>query len=303
MQIQDTLAKLAAKITGWVEQFILILPNLIIAALVMVVFWFVARHVRRLAEHLFSKVIKAAEVAWLASVVIYLAILIGGLVVALGVVGLDKTVTSLLAGAGIAGLAVALAFQDLGQNILAGIYISLRGTIRTGHIIEVNGHFGTVRKINLRAIHMETNTGQKIVIPNREVFGNSVTIYSTGRRRVDLQVGVSYGDDLEKVRSVTLAAVEAIPARLKNEPAELFYTEFGDSSINFVVRFWIPFKRQRDYRDAVSEAVMRIKRAYDEHGITIPFPIRTLDFGIVGGENLAVSLRRAGLGSAPGADA
>lgn len=303
MNIQETLTKLFQKLSGWVEQFVLMMPNLLIAAIVLVFFWFIAGQVRKLAERLLNKVIKSGEVAWLASVILYLAVFVGGFVIALGVVGLDKTVTSLLAGAGIAGLAIALAFQDLGQNILAGIYISLRGTIKTGHLIEAAGHFGFVRKINLRAIHMEKTTGQIIVIPNREVFQNSVTIYSTGHRRVDLDVGVSYGDNLEKVREVTLAAVADLPVRLKDRPLELFFKEFGDSSINFVLRFWIKFERQRDFRHATSEAIIRIKRAYDENGITIPFPIRTLDFGIVGGENMSVALQRAGLGTSGSAGA
>ena len=297
MNVGETLRKLLEKLVGWVEQFILILPNLVIAALVLMVFWLIAGQIRKYSEKILRRFIKSDEVAWLASILLYLVVFIAGVVVALGVVGLDKTVTSLLAGAGIAGLALALAFQDLGQNILAGIYISLRGTLRAGNLIDCNGHFGTIRRINLRATHIDTPQGQLVVIPNREVFQNTVTNYSTGMRRVDLAVGVSYGDDLEKVRAVTLDAVRSVTDVLKDRKIELFFEEFADSSINFVVRFWIKFERQAHFLHARSEAIMSIKRAYNEQGITIPFPIRTLDFGIVGGENMSAALRRAGLGS------
>jgi small-conductance mechanosensitive channel len=70
------------------------------------------------------------------------------------------------------------------------------------------------------------------------------------------------------------------------------YTEFGSSSINFSVRYWIPFKRQLDYNNAISDGVMALKKSYDANGITIPFPIRTLDFGIKGGEKLSAHLKQ-----------
>ena len=117
-----------------------------------------------------------------------------------------------------------------------------------------------------------------------------INFSTTGKRRIDLGVGVSYGDDLDKARQLALEAVEAIPDRDPEGEVELFYQEFGSSSIDFVVRFWIDFQRQSQYLKARSEAVMAIKKAFDAHGITIPFPIRTLDFGIVGGERLADTL-------------
>ncbi|MGH8021699.1 MAG: mechanosensitive ion channel family protein [Opitutaceae bacterium] len=293
VNIQETLRKLWEKLTGWVEQFILLLPNLLIAIAVFVVFWVVARQIGKYAHKLLRRLIHNDEVAGLAAVLIHLSVIGAGLVVSLGVLGLDKTLTSVLAGAGLVGLALALAFQDLGQNILAGVYILMRRTIRSGDFIETNGHYGAVRRINLRATHLETPRGPIAIVPNREVFQNTILNYSTGHYRVDLAAGVSYGDDLEKVRQVTIAAVEGVPKRIEERPVQFFFNEFAESSINFVVRFWIPFQRRSDFREAQSEAIIRIKSAFDEHGITIPFPIRTLDFGIVGGEKLEDALRKS----------
>ncbi|HEY7214273.1 MAG TPA: mechanosensitive ion channel family protein, partial [Thermoanaerobaculia bacterium] len=122
-----------------------------------------------------------------------------------------------------------------------------------------------------------------------QVFENPITNYSTtGVRRIDLEVGVSYGDDLEKVRRVAVGAVEQVAARKAETDVELFFEEFADSSIHLVVRFWIDFtSKQADYLAARSEAIERLKRAFDENGITIPFPTRTLDFGVRGGEALS----------------
>ena len=291
IDLNETIGKLWDKVTTWFEHFVLILPNLAVAAVLMVLIWLVARQVKRISQNLFRRIVRSDEVAWLISIAIYLTILGTGLVVALGIVGLDKTVTSLLAGAGIAGLAIALAFQDLGQNILAGIYISLRRTIKVGDLIETNGLFGSIKEINLRSLHLNMPDGQIVSIPNREVFQNPVRQFSTGRRRVELEVGVSYGDDLERVKKITIAAVEPIEGRVKDRSVELFFEGFGDSSINLVVRFWIHFKEQGEFMQARSEAVMRIHQAYHAHDITIPFPIRTLDFGIKGGEKLSTTLQ------------
>lgn len=123
------------------------------------------------------------------------------------------------------------------------------------------------------------------------VFENPFTNYTkNGERRIDLTCGVSYGDNLEKVKEVTLKAVSGIKTRDKSRDVEFFYSEFGDSSINFVVRFWVDFHLHKDFWDPQSEAIMAIKKAFDDNDIMIPFPIRTLDFGIKGGEKLDTML-------------
>ena len=140
-------------------------------------------------------------------------------------------------------------------------------------------------------------TGQLVYVPNSSVFKNRLVNYTmTGQRRVDVACGISYGDDLEKAKRVALEAIEALDGRIPGRDVELFYEEFGGSSINFVLRFWIQFGRsQTDYLAARSRAVMALKQAFDENDITIPFPIRTLDFGILGGVPLREELDGAGL--------
>lgn len=287
MNGNQALHDLSVKLGSWWRQFVLHLPNLAIAVLVVVVFWLAAKLARQVMHRLLTRFSHSEQITKLIENVAYIALLSFGVFIALGILGLDKTVTSLLAGAGILGLALGFAFQDLGANFISGIYLAIRHTFRVGELIETNDFFGTVTKINLRSTELRTPPGQVVLIPNKEVFENPITNFSvTGDRRVDLKVGISYGDDLAKVRRVTVQAVEGVPGRDTRREVELFFEEFGDSSINFTVRFWIPFRKQTDYLKARSEAVERIKSAYDREGITIPFPIRTLDFGIKGGRRL-----------------
>ncbi|MGH8729270.1 MAG: mechanosensitive ion channel family protein, partial [Burkholderiales bacterium] len=193
--------------------------------------------------------------------------------------GLDKTVTSLLAGAGIIGLALGLAFQDIGANLLSGIYMSIERPFRAGHLIKSNDYFGTVERITLRQTEILTPEGQLVLIPNKKIFENPIVNYSTfGRRRVDIAVGVSYSTDLDQAKEIAIGELRGLPARDPSRDVELYYEEFGESSINLVARFWISFDRQPDFLRARSDAIEALKRAFDANEITIPFPIRTIEF-------------------------
>jgi small conductance mechanosensitive channel len=299
--IQASLADAWSKVTGWIEGLVESLPNLIAAIVVLLAFWGLARLVRRVVARVARRIADQPEINRLIASAAYIATLGLGLVLALGVLNLDKTVTSLLAGAGILGLALGFAFQDIAENFIAGIILNLRNQFTEGDIVETGDFMGVIERVQLRATVMRTFTGQRVLIPNAMVFKNPLINYTQPRaRRVDLAVGVSYGDDLEAARRVAMEAVEGVEGRDENREVELFYQEFGGSSINFQIRFWIPFSsKQVDYLRARSEAIVRIKKAFDENGITIPFPIRTLDFagGASGGQSLSTALREAGYGS------
>lgn len=288
MNLDQTFQSLAAKLAGWLDGLILLLPNFVVAVLIVVVSALAARLARSGVRRLMHRVSSFHQVNRLFAALAYVAVLAAGTFIALGVLGLDKAVTSLLAGVGILGLALGFAFQDIASNFISGVFLSIRRPFREGDIVETNGFLGTVDDINLRATHVRTFQGQIVILPNKDIFQSPIVNYSrTGKRRVDLGCGVAYGDDLEKAERVALEAVAALDLRDPARDVELFYEGFGESSIDFTLRFWIDFHRQPDFLRARSEAVKRLKRAFDEAGITIPFPIRTLDFGVVGGEKLS----------------
>jgi small conductance mechanosensitive channel len=269
---------LSGKVMGWGRGFVLLLPNILVSLTVLVGFWLIAKLVRNILLRILRRVSHSEQVNRILASSVFLLLLAIGTFVALGILGLQKTVTSLLAGAGIITLALGFAFQDIAANLMAGIYLSVQRPFRPGHIIETKDFFGVVKRIHLRWTEIRTQQGQVVLIPNKQVFENPIMNYSsTGERRVDLRLGVSYGDDLEKARRIALRAIEGVSTRMPDKEVELFYEEFGESSINFVVRFWIKFARQPDFLAAQSEAIESIKKAFDEAGITIPFPVRTLE--------------------------
>ncbi len=288
---REAVSLVTEKLDIWYQGLVSNLPNIVVALSILAAFWLLSRLSRRLVSRVLGRLSVARSVAKLLSTLMSIAVLIGGLFVALSVLHLDKTVTSLLAGAGVLGIVLGFAFQDIAADLLAGILLAVRKPFVHGDLIETNGSFGAVRDVNLRTTILNTPQGQIVLIPNREVFTNKVINYThLGHRRVDLPVGVSYAEDLEQVREVAVAAISEVSSRNPKHETELLFDAFGDSSINLTVRFWIDFHHQVDYRKARSEAIVRIHQAFGREGISIPFPIRTLDFGITGGEPLSAML-------------
>lgn len=288
MNLNQALDLLTNKLTLWVKEFIRLLPNIVLASVILVLGLFIAKYIRKIALKLIRKVSHIETINTLFGSVMY-AISIGVVFfIVLSVLNLDKAVTSILAGAGILGLALAFAFQDIAANFMSGIFLSFRRPLAVGDIIQSNDHMGIVEEVNLRDTMIRTFQGQRVIIPNKDVFQNTIENYSVlGKRRLDLSVGVSYGDNLQKVKDIAIAAAEKVSVRAKGEEITLFYTEFGDSSIHFSIRIWMRDTTQPTFLQGRHEAIMHIKEAFDANDIMIPFPIRTLDFGIKGGEKLS----------------
>lgn len=270
---------LTEKLENWLSAAIKMLPNFVVAILVLVAFVVAAKFIRKLAHRLFKRVTDNISLQNLLSTIIYMIVVAIGTFVALSIIQLDGAVTSLLAGAGVIGLALGFAFQEIASNFIAGTMMSVRKPFDVGDLIKTNDYLGIVQQIQLRTTELKTLTGQIVLIPNAEVFKSPIENYSdSGRRRVDLSVGVTYDTDLEFALNTALDAIKSLDG-IDKDAVDGYYTEFGDSSINFTVRYWMPFNnKQYEYFSRLSAGVIAIKKAFDKNDITIPFPIRTLDF-------------------------
>jgi small conductance mechanosensitive channel len=281
---------------GWLEGLIANLPNIILAVLVLVASIFLSRFIKTYAGKVVSRFSGNHTINGLLANIITSCFLMVMLFVVLGILGLDRALTSLLAGAGVVGLAVGLAVQEPLMNLFSGILMSTKSLYNVGDLIETNGYFGKIRKVNLRSTILEQLSGEEVLLPNKSIIQNPLTNYTvSGRRRLALSCGISYGEDLEKVRAVTVKAVKDNVEYDERFPVEFYYEGYGDSSINFIVRFWLADITQKGLLNAQSESVIAIKKAFDQHDIMIPFPIRTLDFGIKGGEKLNTMLKASAM--------
>lgn len=276
-----------SKLESWLDTLISMLPEMVMALLVLMVFFVIGKLVRKALHKFLSKATMNKTVIDLLETVAGIMVVGVGIFIALGVLDLDGAVTSLLTGAGIVGLALGFAFQDIASNFISGIILTIRHPFGIGDIIETKDIYGTVRKLNLRNTILRTPQGQTVYIPNKIVFENPLTNFTdTGQRRIDLACGVSYGDDLKKARKLAIEAIEGLENYNSDRDILFFFEEFGGSSINFKICFWVNFRTNPDFLDLRSEAIIAINEKFDENDIMIPFPIRTLDFGIRGGEKL-----------------
>lgn len=292
IEINEAYNLVTDKVETWIDTFIQMLPNLVVALIVLIVFYVIGKVIRNAIGRLLKKVTDNKTIVNLLETVVGVMIIGIGVFIALSILQLDGAVTSLLAGAGIIGLALGFAFQDIASNFISGVILSIRHPFGIGDIIDTNGFYGTVEKLNLRNTIIKTPQGQIVYIPNKSVFENPLENYTkSGERRIDLSCGVSYGDDLEKAKKVALEAVKSLQNYNSDKGIEFYYEEFGGSSINFKIRFWVSFQSNPDYWSARSDAIMAITKHFDENDIMIPFPIRTLDFGIRGGEKLSTMLQ------------
>lgn len=283
MEINFDLAKMSILISGklesWLQVFVKMLPNLVLAIFVVTTFYLAAKLARKVCENLLGRISENRTVNNLIATILLATINILGLFAALSILQLDKTVTSLLAGAGVLGLALGFAFQEIASNFISGILIAFRKPYKTGDIVKVDDYMGQVSHINLRTTNITTFQGLEVIVPNKDMFTKPLTNYtSTPYRRIDIEIGVSYNDDLESVEEIVKEALDPIKLRLTEKPIEVFFKEFGNSSINFDVRFWVNYSNHVNYLKSRHQAVIEIKKAFDNKGITIPFPIRTLDF-------------------------
>lgn len=284
-QFNNSFNKLMEKMQGWLDGIILALPNLIIAAIVLAISILIARNLKTIAQKGLRKAGVNKTVTGLLSNILVAVSMLFAIFLVLNILNLSDALTALLGTAGVAGLAVGLALQDPLVNLFSGVLMSVRDYYKIGDLVETNDYFGKIQKINLRSTVVLTPQGQEVILPNKEVLQNPLINYShNGRRRIDISCGVAYGDDLEKVKKVAIKAIRESGMNIRETyPIELFYTGFGGSSIDFTIRFWKNITDQDDYLAAQSTAIMAIKKAFDENDITIPFPITTLDFGVVGG--------------------
>lgn len=198
-------------------------------------------------------------------------IMIIGLISFFGQLGIN--VTAALAGVGVAGIAIGFAAKETLSNILSGFSIFIDHLYRKGDWVTIAGEYGQVKSITLRTTKIRTLDNIFVIVPNAAITNAPVTNYSEeGMVRITANVGIAYGESIDRAREVLLEAAAAIPD-VRTQPAPtVVVDELADSSVNLLVRLWVDDPgTDPAFRFVLTEAC---KKALDEAGITIPFPQR-----------------------------
>ncbi len=275
--VKTSWEKITDKLSGWVEDIVLNLPNFILALLLFLLFYWLSRHVKQWINKLLTHAVRQASVRNLIANFASIVILAIGFLMALNVLNLNEVLTSLLAGAGVAGLAIGLALQGTLANTFSGIFLAIRDVISIGDWVDTNGYSGEVIDIDLRNTQIKEGDNNIVVLPNQMILDNPFKNYGlTKRVRTTINCGVGYESDLEQVRDVALEAMRELYPPEPNENIEFHYLEFGASSIDFQLRVWVNSKQALTAFEAKSKAIVALKKAFDKNNINIPFPIRTV---------------------------
>jgi small conductance mechanosensitive channel len=272
LNIDPTIEKLREMLDG----FLAGLPNLVVATLVAIGVWALARALRGTVREVLQRS-GAGEYAGIivGRLVQWTTLILGGLVV-VSVVFPSIDAATLVGLLGISSLAIGFAFRDIAENFLAGVLILLTRPFKIGDQIDINGFEGTVEDIQTRATYIRTYDGRVVVVPNADFLTDIVVVNTRyGTRRSEYDVGIGYPDDMLQAKRLILAAIRELDGVLPEPAPDVLTVELADSSVNLKVRWWTDSRRS-DVVATSDRVITAVKLALDKGGINIPFPIRTV---------------------------
>jgi small-conductance mechanosensitive channel len=214
------------------------------------------------------------------SKIIYYVLLVLVFLAALANAGMELNKFTLVTGA--LGVGVGFGLQNIVNNFASGLILLFERPIRVGDTVEMNGLVGTVKRIGARSSTIQTGEDAEVIVPNSNLISNEVVNWtlSSVRRRVAISVGVAYGTEPERVLSLLIEVAAAHSGVTRNPKPEAYFVSFGDSALNFELRFWT---YQEDWFRLKSDVAVGLAKALREANIEIPFPQRDLHIRSVGG--------------------
>lgn len=251
------------KLDRWLQAVVKMLPNLALAAIVFTVFFLLAKLARRLVYKLSCRLSHKQAISNLLATVAHFIVFAIGLFTSLEILKLDKAVSSLLAGAGIIGLALGFAFQDLTSNFISGIYITFRKPFDVGHIIETNGFTGSVENIQFRSTTMRTFDGLHLIIPNKDIFQKPIINHSlTTERKIELHFTVPFNKDPAPVLEDIVQTLRAIVKKERQsgvrKAPEVFFENIEGTNLKLLVSLWISNSKESSFNQARHRLITQV---------------------------------------------
>ncbi|OWY67931.1 mechanosensitive ion channel protein MscS [cyanobacterium TDX16] len=268
------------KIGGLIDGLIIMLPNVALALIVFIIFFFAARWLKLLVKRITRRHRQARNLGMVLGRLAQGVVILIGLFVALSIIIPTFRAGDLVQLLGISGVAIGFAFRDILQNFLAGILILLTEPFQIDDQIVFKDFEGTVENIQTRATTIKTYDGRRIVIPNSELFTNSVTVNTAYEsRRMEYDVGIGYGDDVNEAKRLMLEAIHSVDEVLRDPAPDVLVLELAESSVNIRARWWIKPPRRIDDLNSRDKVISAIKqKLYVENGIDLPYPTRQILF-------------------------
>ncbi len=246
----------------------IILFNLIYAVGILVAGWFGVRLIVRLARKWMTRAKVDELLVRFSTSILYWTLMLVVAIAALARLGIDTT--SLIALLGAAGLAIGIALQDSLKNFASGVLLIVFRPFGLGDFVEAGGTSGIVEEITLFTTTMRTPDNREVIVPNGAIYDDVITNNSArDTRRVDMVFGIGYDDDMRKARDIMMDILKADERVLEEPEPVIALGELADSSVNFNVRPWC---KSEEYWDVKADLTEKIKLAFDDNGISIPYP-------------------------------
>lgn len=266
------------QIQALVNDFLTLLPNLVLGALMLGLAFVLAKYVSGLVRSLAERASQSRGVALLLGRIAQYVVLIVGFLVALSTVLPSFKASDLIQVLGIGGVAVGFAFKDIFQNFLAGIIILVSRPFKIGDQIVVKTFEGNVEDIQTRATIIRTYDNRVVVIPNTVLFTEEVTVLTANdKRRSEYDVGIGYGDDIDQAKAIALRTLRSLASVEQDPPPDVLTVGLDLSTVNLRVRWWTSPHRA-DVLKAQDEVLTALKKALTEEGIDLPFPVQVVLF-------------------------
>ncbi|MBD0263857.1 MAG: mechanosensitive ion channel family protein [Tolypothrix sp. Co-bin9] len=267
------------KVQSMINGFIALLPNIVLGLIVFIFFLFIAGRIKALVKGLTRNRRYARNLGLVLGRLAQGVTILIGLFIALSIVIPTFKAGDLVQLLGISGVAIGFAFRDILQNFLAGILILLTEPFQIDDQIVFKGFEGTVENIETRATTIRTYDGRRIVIPNSELFTNSVTVNTAfENRRLEYDVGIGYGDDIDLAKQLMLDAMHSVNEVLKDPAPDVLVMELAESTVNIRVRWWVHPPRRADNLISRDKVITAIKKTLVANGIDLPFPTQQILF-------------------------
>ncbi|MGG6240030.1 mechanosensitive ion channel family protein [Nodosilinea sp. AN01ver1] len=267
------------KIQSMANGFLALLPNVVLAILVFLIFFFVAKGIRTTVRRLTQRQRRTRNVGLVLGRLAQGTTVLIGLFIALSIIIPSLKAGDLVQLLGISGVAIGFAFRDILQNFLAGILILLTEPFQIDDQIIFKDFEGTVENIETRATTIRTYDGRRIVIPNSELFTNSVLVNTAfENRRLEYDVGIGYGDDIETAKDLILEAVHDTDGVLAHPAPDVIVVDLAASTVNLRARWWVQPPRRAEVLDLQDQVLINIKNKLTASGIDMPFPTQQILF-------------------------
>jgi small conductance mechanosensitive channel len=273
MNLLETVTNSVQEIVG---NTIALIPGLLSALIILLLTRYAAEASQNIAKKIGNKALRSQSLQLLLAKSAFVLAWVLGILLAAVIAFPGLSLGDIIATLGLGSVAIGFAFQDIFKNFLAGILLLIQEPFRINDQIIVEDYEGTVENIDIRTTQIRTYQGERVLVPNATVFTSAVQVRTAFKyRRTDLAVGVDYNTSLAEAGDILEKAIANVEGILSQPEIEIDLVSFGDSSIDFIARYWTN-PHQKEVRRIKTRAILAIKQAFDDADINIPYPIRTL---------------------------